>query len=161
MIKYCVKVLTSLKKKNQRKLVFNWMLELFPEFLVCLDVGVLTLTVSWLPFIAASRRAFKAGEEAITLLKTDEYWGPICMRFCKAKSWRFLIIEVADPRACSSKTKEMRMGRRQATSWEPAKNTDRVSTGCRDADVPCTLDRNLFPQPEGKQFFRSLLPNQY
>ena len=74
MIKYCVKVLTSLKKKkNHRKLVFNWMLELFPELLVCLDVGVLTLTVSWLPFIAASRRAFKAGEEAITLLKTDEY----------------------------------------------------------------------------------------
>ena len=49
------------------------MLELFPELLVCLDVGVLTLTVSWLPFIAASRRAFKAGEAAITLLKTDEY----------------------------------------------------------------------------------------
>lgn len=137
------------------------MLELFPEFLVCFDVGVLTLTVSWLPFIAASRRAFKAGEEAITLLKTDEYWGPICMRFCKAKSWRFLITEVADPRAFSSKTKEMRMGSRQATSWEPAKDTDRVSAGSRDANVPCTLDRNLFPQPEGKQFFRSLLPDRY
>lgn len=94
------------------------MLELFPEFLVCLEVGVLTLTVSWLPFIAASRRAFKAGEEATTLLKTDEYWGPICIRFCKAKSWSFLITEVADPRAFSSKTKEMRMGSRQATSWE-------------------------------------------
>lgn len=98
------------------------MLEFFPGFLVCLVVvGILTLTLSWLPFIAASRRAFRAGEEAITLLKTDEYWGPICMRFCKAKSCKFLSMEVADPRAFSSKRKEMRMGRRQVTSWEPEK----------------------------------------
>lgn len=94
------------------------MLEFFPGFLLCLDVGNLTLTLSWFPLIAASRRAFRAGEEAITFLKTDEYWGPICMRFCKAKSCKFFIVAVAVPRAFSSKRKETRMGKRQDTSWE-------------------------------------------
>lgn len=41
------------------------------------------------------------------------------MRFCKAKSCRLLLTEDADPSAFSSRRKEMRTGRRQATSWEP------------------------------------------
>lgn len=106
------------EKQSHRKLVFNWMLEFLPRFLACLEGGS-TRTFSWLPFTAASSRAFRAGEEAMTFLNTEEYRGPICMRFCKAKSCRLLITEVADPRALSSRRKEMRTGRRQATSWEP------------------------------------------
>lgn len=56
----------------------------------------------------------------MTFLNTDECRGPICMRFCKAKSCRLLLTEDADPSAFSSRRKEMRTGRRQATSWEPA-----------------------------------------
>lgn len=51
------------------------------------------------------------------------------MRFCKAKSCRLLVIEVADPRAVSSNRKEMRMGRRQATSSEPRVRKGKVQGG--------------------------------
>lgn len=124
------------------------MLEFFPELLVCLDDSNLTLTLSWLPFIAASRRAFRAGEEAIIFLKTDEYWGPICMRFCKAKSCKFLIIEGADARAFSSKRKEMRIGRRQATSWEPRKSTNKQVQNMNfyPTRLPKSSNYTLFPR---------------
>lgn len=62
-----------------RKLVFSWILELFPGFFGCLDVD-LSLMLSWFPFTADSSLAFIDGEEAIDFLKADVYCGPICIR---------------------------------------------------------------------------------
>lgn len=108
-------------ERFHRKLVFSCILELFPESLACFG-AVLSLMLSWLPFTADSSLAFIGGEEAINSLKTEEYCGPICIRYCKANSCRLLAGLVADPRAFSSRRKEMSIGKKQATRCASVKD---------------------------------------
>lgn len=80
----------------------------------------LVFTLSWLPLTAASSLAFMCGAEAISALKTAEFWGPMRMRSLKADSCSEREAAGADAKAFSSSRREMRMGNSTATSCGPA-----------------------------------------
>lgn len=126
-----------------RKLVFSLMLGTW--LLLGTRVGLaLALTISWLPLMAASSRAFMCGAEAMKALKTAGCWGPRRIRSCRADSCREHEASGAVARVFSSSRKETRMGNSTATNWSPTpRHSTNISVGLWHK-IHLFLNVNLF-----------------